>query len=256
MKSLFLLLFLWTYSFSAQNTQLFRAVYQYHKIYNQKEKARHDSLIKNDAFYRSFQDFQKENIDNRTFILYFNDSISSFNQDFHFKDPQMTEFFYEKKKELYLYKNLHTQYYYQNKHILDISFTVTDTLPDFHWKITDETKKIGHYLVIKAKGNIRKTVKKNGKIKTLEQQVTAWFSPEIPISNGPELYGGLPGLIMEVSTENAIYLLKELEINPKKAITLKKPKIAQQKGSLKDYYLMMEKIAKDRQRRYKNRRGI
>jgi GLPGLI family protein len=27
---------------------------------------------------------------------------------------------------------------------------------------------------------------------------TAWYTPQIPVSNGPRNYHGLPGLIMEV----------------------------------------------------------
>jgi GLPGLI family protein len=29
--------------------------------------------------------------------------------------------------------------------------------------------------------------------------ITAWYTPEIPVSQGPEGYWGLPGLILEVN---------------------------------------------------------
>ncbi len=35
-----------------------------------------------------------------------------------------------------------------------------------------------------------------------DKKITAWFTPAIPVSGGPESYGGLPGLILSVETGN------------------------------------------------------
>ena len=51
---------------------------------------------------------------------------------------------------------------------------------------------------------------------------TAWYAPEIPISNGPETFGGLPGLILELHTPRMVYLCSEVVLNPKKPIKIKK----------------------------------
>ena len=37
--------------------------------------------------------------------------------------------------------------------------------------------------------------------------MTAWFTPEIPVSTGPAMYGGLPGLILEISDGNRTMLM-------------------------------------------------
>ena len=50
------------------------------------------------------------------------------------------------------------------------------------WTITNETGKLGKYKVIKA----------------VSGKVSAWFAPDIPVSFGPQGYGGLPGLILQV----------------------------------------------------------
>lgn len=58
---------------------------------------------------------------------------------------------------------------------------------DFNWRIKSEEKKINGILCQKA-------------ITTFAgRNYTAWFTNEIPISNGPYKFGGLPGMIIEIS---------------------------------------------------------
>jgi len=54
----------------------------------------------------------------------------------------------------------------------------------------------------------------------------AWYTPEIPISNGPGKFGGLPGLILELHDpkQETVYLCSEIILNPKKPIDIKVPK--------------------------------
>ena len=61
-----------------------------------------------------------------------------------------------------------------------------DSLNIQQWQITDSTKTVLGYLTQKAECFFR------------GRHWTAWFSPDIPISDGPWKFGGLPGLIMEV----------------------------------------------------------
>lgn len=64
------------------------------------------------------------------------------------------------------------------------------------WELSDEKKKIGPYQVQKA------TTKWGGR------NWTAWFSPEIPFSEGPYKFAGLPGLILEIFDEKDNYVFK------------------------------------------------
>lgn len=60
-----------------------------------------------------------------------------------------------------------------------------DTLNAQQWQITDSAKTVLGYTCQKAECDFR------------GRRWTVWFAPDIPISDGPWKFGGLPGLIME-----------------------------------------------------------
>jgi GLPGLI family protein len=66
-------------------------------------------------------------------------------------------------------------------------FAVEDKIPVIEWNITQEAKEIMGLQCQKAVGDF--------KGRTYE----AWFSSQLPYSNGPWKLGGLPGLIIETS---------------------------------------------------------
>ena len=79
------------------------------------------------------------------------------------------------------------------------TFLLTDRA-NYQWNITDESKTIDHILVYKAIGKTRDNL-----------EIEAWFAPEIPISAGPEIYMGLPGLILELQKGYTKYVSKKIE---------------------------------------------
>ncbi len=251
-----LLLFLNNFSILSQtNKQIWKAVFLYQKIYTVKEKARMDSLIKNDDFYRQMQDYANNNIHHKTYVMYLDNQVSKFYQKIIDKNPEIAEYINQKNKDKYLFKSLKSGKYIQNYSILSISYTVTDSLPDFHWHITGEQKKIGKYTVIKAIGQETRTYRKDGKLKDIHLELTAWFCPDIPVPNGPELYGGLPGFIMELSAGKDIFLLKEISVNLKKKIKIKPPVVQKHKGTYKEFLKEQGKIYQRFKKRYENRRN-
>ena len=64
-------------------------------------------------------------------------------------------------------------------------YIYTDELHSQIWHITDSTKTILDYTCQMAVSDFR------------GRRWTAWFAPDIPISDGPWKFSGLPGLIME-----------------------------------------------------------
>lgn len=121
-------------------------------------------------------------------------------------------------------------------------FLITDTLQSYSWKLIDETKKIGEYTCYKAEVVIpvserEKQVYKTYLEKTSKSQKaplfpmpeptdklkTAWYTPDIPVSLGPDNYFGLPGLILELSDEKTIILCSKVTLNTKSNFKIKPP---------------------------------
>ncbi|MCE2397872.1 MAG: GLPGLI family protein [Gemmatimonadetes bacterium] len=68
-------------------------------------------------------------------------------------------------------------------------FRVRRERPDLEWRLTGEQAEHDGYMVLQA------TTEHDG------TQVEAWFTPEIPLPGGPDVYGGLPGMILVVSLD-------------------------------------------------------
>ena len=56
-----------------------------------------------------------------------------------------------------------------------------------------------------------------------EVEVTAWFTPQIPVSNGPGEYAGLPGLILELNVYRTTLLCSKIVMNPKESEKIEPP---------------------------------
>ncbi len=85
----------------------------------------------------------------------------------------------------FVYKNYPSGKMTVTDAIRNDSFIYQDTLNAQHWQVIDSTKTILGYECQKAESDFR------------GRRWTAWFSPDIPVNNGPWKLGGLPGLILE-----------------------------------------------------------
>jgi GLPGLI family protein len=157
------------------------------------------------------------------------------------------------------YKNVKEKIFSVDKEFAGKEFLVQDSLPKLDWKLSGETKQIGNYMCFKAtavrpvsqsdfrnfrrkKDEEKKEEVKQEETKTEEKKearntnfmdqwevpkeivVTAWYTPDIPINQGPENYWGLPGLILEVSDGKTVILCSKIVINPKEKKEIKAPK--------------------------------
>ncbi|RKS26822.1 GLPGLI family protein [Flavobacterium endophyticum] len=157
-----------------------------------------------------------------------------------------------------IYKNIKSKMMLSEEDFFGKEFLITDSLPNWNWQLLNETKKIGNYTCYKAVSVIpvtkedmeeyEKMKKKKSEGTTQlftvsepkERTITVWYTPEIPISQGPGEYWGLPGLIMEVSDARTVVLCSKIILNPKDKITIKVPKSGK-KVTKKEYDILIEK---------------
>ena len=53
--------------------------------------------------------------------------------------------------------------------------------------------------------------------------ITAWYTPDIPVSQGPNNTWGLPGLILELKNGNLTFLCIKVELNPAEPVQIEVP---------------------------------
>lgn len=75
-----------------------------------------------------------------------------------------------------------------------------------NWVLSGESKEINDILCYKA----TQTITYNNGLKDFTKVVTAWYAPSIPYSFGPNGYGGLPGLILELNDRFVTFGLKRI----------------------------------------------
>lgn len=86
-------------------------------------------------------------------------------------------------------------------HRFNKTYLIEDCFPEFNWQVKNEQKIILGYNCIKAEIP-----------NYFGRKVEAWFAPKIPISNGPEEFLGLPGLILELNYGKRSYLATSINI--------------------------------------------
>lgn len=82
------------------------------------------------------------------------------------------------------------------------AFLITEDLDEPAWKLTSEQSTYEGYMTMKATAVID------------SMNVVAWFTPEIPVSGGPDTYGGLPGLILVLDVDDGTrtYAARSIEL--------------------------------------------
>lgn len=112
--------------------------------------------------------------------------------------------------------------FYSNKtKVVEYSFLGYIKKTPFKWNITAERKKIGGFNCLRATAK-QKLYSRRGHYYDLP--VTAWFTADIPVSFGPQNYSGLPGLVMEVTTDKFTLKATKVNLNPTEDIKIKPPK--------------------------------
>lgn len=137
-----------------------------------------------------------------------------------------------------LYKNIKENRWVDQKNIKGNTFLVKDEIDKIDWTLTSESKHIGRYKCFKAtyvrkvevittrlnsNSNIENLAGEKNQSKIKERIVTAWYTPRIPVSNGPDKYQGLPGLILEIHDGDLSIVLNKIKLNPKQKVEIEAP---------------------------------
>lgn len=149
------------------------------------------------------------------------------------------------------FKDVKSKTYTVDKEFMGKEFLIKDSLPKLQWKMESETRLIGGYNCFKAtavmpiskadfrnarpkkEDEAKKTETTGTEVKDKktdffgsmeipkEATVTAWYTPEIPVNQGPDNYWGLPGLILEVNDGKTVILCSKIVLNPKNKSEIK-----------------------------------
>ncbi len=156
-----------------------------------------------------------------------------------------------------LYKNTKDKTSVESTDSFGKRFLVSGELEPYQWEITQETKQIGRYTCYKAIAKRETTQisisevndEKEEKEETKTQIINAWYTPEIPVSHGPDAYWGLPGLIMEVSNGGRVLVCSKVVLNPKDAVAIEIPSKGK-KVSTEEYKVILKEHAEKMNKMY------
>ncbi|MBV1923137.1 MAG: GLPGLI family protein [Flavobacteriaceae bacterium] len=159
-----------------------------------------------------------------------------------------------------LYKNTKEDYFLNQNELFSKQFLINDSLELPEWNLEKETKNIGNYTCFKATYTRMVPEERMGppseegeEVAEVEETVTAWYTLQIPIKQGPGMYYGLPGLILEVSAGNQSILCSKIVLNPKDGISITKPTKGK-KVNQEEYDVIMEKKMREMSERMNSNR--
>jgi len=193
----------------------------------------------------------------KTFILNFDKSTSIYKEEEKLDAPGQNQGGFRMMTSMMggggtYFKNIKEKKYTVDKEFMGKEFLVKDSLKIYNWQMTGETRQIGGYNCFKAIAvvptsasdfrnfRMKKTdEEKKEEVKAEDKEkktnfmdgfeipkeitITAWYTPEIPVSQGPEGYWGLPGLILEINDGKTTILCSKIVLNPKDKVEIKAP---------------------------------
>ena len=214
---------------------------------------------------------QLHKMNQKTFILNFDQKTSSYKEEIILDVPKpqvgggdivMMSFGGSGNASVY-FKNIKEKRFSNQTEIMGKRFLVKDKLKAYDWELSSETKNIGNYTCYKATfteevEDMRMTFD-NGESKEEKKKekiiTTAWYTLQVPISNGPGNHQGLPGLILEINDGKKTTVCTEIILNPAEKITIKEP----EKGkvvSQERYDEIQKQKTNEMMEKFKARKGL
>jgi GLPGLI family protein len=214
---------------------------------------------------------QLQKMNQKTFILEFDRKTSTYKEEVSLESPKskiggagvfVRSLGGSGNTSIY-YKDIREKRFVNQTEIQGKRFLVKDKLPEINWELSSETKNIGTYTCYKATyskevDKVEISIKDGETVKDKSKETivtTAWYTPQVPVSNGPAKYQGLPGLILEVNDGKKTIVCAEIILNPSKKITVTEPK----KGkvvSQKKFTKIEKQKSNELMEKFKGRNGV
>ena len=155
-------------------------------------------------------------------------------EDEKIKDKGLeTVYTYIKSHEENYYKNFNINVYRfefsrRDKNQINKNVSIKDTIPVYKWSLENVNQTIAGY-----------NCKKATTIKTVGARainIAAWYCEDLPISDGPMDYSGLPGMILQIEVEkNTIIKFEKLKYFKDESIEIAEPKNKTEMLTIQEY---------------------
>ena len=99
------------------------------------------------------------------------------------------------------YRNLENHTEVDKRELAEKDYIVQDSLRTIKWKLIDESKTVLGFNCKKATGKTERG-----------SDVEAWYTEEIPVSTGPDIFNGLPGMILLVDINKGEFVYTATEV--------------------------------------------
>jgi GLPGLI family protein len=127
------------------------------------------------------------------------------------------------------YKNYATEKIVELRELGPKKYIIEDTLRKIAWKLSEDTMLIKGYRCKKAIGKNRQG-----------DNIVAWYTEDISTPSGPEQFGGLPGLILQMDIADGWIVFKSLDIQTNSAKALVKAPGGAKKVTRQEFQQMMD----------------
>ncbi len=239
-----------------------KATYKTHRKvdFKMKDKKGGNSDLQKQLQAQLLKQFQK------TYTLNFTKSESTYKQNAALSTPQVQNGVSIKIMGNgggtdVLYKNVADKRFVNKTEISGKRFLIKDKLSELDWEMTSETKNIGNYTCYKATRKREETRTSfsmtDGEKEKNEEKViietVAWYTPQVPVSNGPGDFWGLPGLILEIQDGKQTIVCTEIVMNPSDKVQIKEP-LKGKKVTQKKFDKIMDEHTKEMMERFKSKR--
>jgi GLPGLI family protein len=113
------------------------------------------------------------------------------------KEDESTLGYSWRSEEYYIFRDMKSNSTYDVIRTLNKLYVVEDSIRNPKWKILNDLREIAGHMCMNA--SYYDELKMN--------KITAWFALDWPVPMGPERFGGLPGVILEISINNGAQII-------------------------------------------------